>query len=533
GVGRNSDGTLATNSYDDDDDSESEIRAYCELSCTDASCSTTSENIETNNSNGLHYYTSTVPDDPEPFKFSCNWVEGEGYLTTFTTTLPDSPTDLSVNGITQAQINLAWTDNSDNETGFKIERNGSMINTTDADANSYSDSSVSCGTTYNYSVKATNAVGDSSEITISATTEKCSTSGTPATVLPPELNVSIKFKGEGTVNLDSRVCKSDNEECKYSLKVAKHYSLKATPAAGYEFDRWSGSSTCSDGDIFLIKNTVCQAIFKEKVSETANSAGSSSNSDSSSGSTGNGIISDNFRPVNISTRAKLMGGANNAVAGFILQGSGQQTVMLQGLALENLVDPVITVNKFPSGDLVATNDNWQDAENADKIPENLKLPKITDAGLLLDLRAGGYTINFGSNNESGIGLVSVNLVADENSKYTNDLINLSTRASIQGGANDVIAGFIINGNDTQKVLIIARGLDEGVDTTLKLQKYPSGDTVAENDDWQNADNSGDITVSLNDTDAALLLDLPAGAYTAVMSSNGKKGLGIVEVNIVQ
>lgn len=58
-------------------------------------------------------------------------------------------------------------DNADNETGFKIERskrtNGSFaeITTVASDVTSYSDTSVSKGTTYYYRVRATNADGDS------------------------------------------------------------------------------------------------------------------------------------------------------------------------------------------------------------------------------------------------------------------------------------------------------------------------------------------------------------------------------------
>jgi hypothetical protein len=35
---------------------------------------------------------------------------------------PAAPTNLSASRISASQINLSWTDNSDNETGFKIER---------------------------------------------------------------------------------------------------------------------------------------------------------------------------------------------------------------------------------------------------------------------------------------------------------------------------------------------------------------------------------------------------------------------------
>ena len=116
------------------------------------------------------------------------------------------------------------------------------------------------------------------------------------------------------------------------------------------------------------------------------------------------------------------------------------------------------------------------------------------------------------------------------------LINISTRATIQGGDNDVIAGFIIRGTGSQKVVIGGWGLEEGVNPKLTVRKYPSSEFVASNDDWQvqTAPSSAipDQIVMVQATDAALLLTLPAGAYTAIMSSVGVAGLGLIGVNAI-
>ena len=67
------------------------------------------------------------------------------------------------------------------------------------------------------------------------------------------------------------------------------------------------------------------------------------------------------------------------------------------------------------------------------------------------------------------------------------LSNSSTSAHappIQGGANDVIAGFIISGTGSQKVVIRGTGLAAGVNPMLTVQKFPSGEAVASNNDWQ-------------------------------------------------
>ena len=98
-------------------------------------------------------------------------------------TAPSAATLLNATVVSQTQINLSWTDNSADETGFKVERDVTLVIITAANVTSYSDTGLTCGTTYNYSVKATNAIGDSSAVTASATTPACS--GNPPANNPP------------------------------------------------------------------------------------------------------------------------------------------------------------------------------------------------------------------------------------------------------------------------------------------------------------------------------------------------------------
>jgi|GEM_PF-4918610 len=79
---------------------------------------------------------------------------------------PIAPSSLASNGISSTQVILSWADNSNNETGFKIERRTgigsySQIATVGANVTSYSDNSVVGSTPYSYRVRATNATGDS------------------------------------------------------------------------------------------------------------------------------------------------------------------------------------------------------------------------------------------------------------------------------------------------------------------------------------------------------------------------------------
>lgn len=82
-------------------------------------------------------------------------------------TPPSAPSGLSGTAVSSSQTNLSWTDNSNNETGFEIERKTgasgtyARIATTAADITSYQDTGLTPGTTYYYRVRAINAVGNS------------------------------------------------------------------------------------------------------------------------------------------------------------------------------------------------------------------------------------------------------------------------------------------------------------------------------------------------------------------------------------
>ena len=79
---------------------------------------------------------------------------------------PAAASNLVATLASTSSVNLSWTDNSLNETGFIVERssdgvNFSLLTMTAANVSSFVDSAVTAGTTYTYRVRATNASGDS------------------------------------------------------------------------------------------------------------------------------------------------------------------------------------------------------------------------------------------------------------------------------------------------------------------------------------------------------------------------------------
>jgi len=79
---------------------------------------------------------------------------------------PMAPTNLRGTIVSGTQITINWTDNANNESGFKIERRPSggtfaEIATRGVDSTSFQDSGLNAGITYIYRVRATNVVADS------------------------------------------------------------------------------------------------------------------------------------------------------------------------------------------------------------------------------------------------------------------------------------------------------------------------------------------------------------------------------------
>ncbi len=84
--------------------------------------------------------------------------------------MPSAPSGLQATAVTSASVTLSWVDNSLNEAGYEIWRNGVKIATIAANATTYVDIGVLPVTTYTYEVKAFNAIGSAASGPISVTT---------------------------------------------------------------------------------------------------------------------------------------------------------------------------------------------------------------------------------------------------------------------------------------------------------------------------------------------------------------------------
>jgi len=125
------------------------------------------------------------------------------------TTLPNpplAPSNLVATAVSQTQINLTWSDGSNNETSFRLERStdGSsftLVGLLGADATSFSDSPLNVGTRYWYRVRASNAGGDSPfSNTADATTFPTAPAGPTGLTVTVQSDVSLRLNWSDNSN---------------------------------------------------------------------------------------------------------------------------------------------------------------------------------------------------------------------------------------------------------------------------------------------------------------------------------------------
>jgi phosphodiesterase/alkaline phosphatase D-like protein len=131
--------------------------------------------------------------------------------TSAASTPPAAPTGLTATAQSSSAINLAWTDNATNESGYVLERDVSsifpsqVVRNLAANVTSYADTGLAASTLYYYRVRATNGSGPSANSNVASATTQASAPGYQAGILA-DGPVSCWRLGEssGTVAADLR-----------------------------------------------------------------------------------------------------------------------------------------------------------------------------------------------------------------------------------------------------------------------------------------------------------------------------------------
>ena len=248
------------------------------------------------------------------------------------------------------------------------------------------------------------------------------------------------------------------------------------------------------------------------------------------------------------------GGNISSSAGFVIDGPGQKQVLLRGVGptlgqfgvSQALAQPDLSLFNSSSVAL-ASNEKWGGGTalaNTFSEVGAFALPTASvDAALLTPLGAGAYTAELsGVSGSTGVGLAEI-YDADSGSPAAH-LVNISARASVGTGGNVLIAGFVISGSTPEQVVI--RGIGptlsqfgvSGALTTPQLVLYDSGNNTLEtNSGWGGATSLsqafsqvGAFSLPSGSADAAILVTLPPGAYTAELSGvAGATGVGLAEI----
>lgn len=140
--------------------------------------------------------------DLDELKVSKSWIGLSS------TNVPSAPSELATVVKGSTEIDLSWTDNSNNETGFSIERSVDGITfqpifTVAADAVDYSDTGLTAATGYHYRIAALSPVGNSgySNVVLATTTNDVQALITePFDYMPSSTNdLAVQSGGKWTI----------------------------------------------------------------------------------------------------------------------------------------------------------------------------------------------------------------------------------------------------------------------------------------------------------------------------------------------
>jgi hypothetical protein len=250
--------------------------------------------------------------------------------------------------------------------------------------------------------------------------------------------------------------------------------------------------------------------------------------------------------VNLATRGTVQTGDNVLIGGFIITGDAPKKVLLRaiGPSLTNsgvngaLADPTLTL--FDANNVqLGFSDNWATDPNRQAISDTGIAPtNDKEAAILRTLPPGNYTAKLGgAGNTTGVALVEI---YDLDSFANSRLANIATRGRVRAGDDVLIGGYIVGGYLPQTLVIRAIGpslsgfgiTDALTDPSLTVFDA-QGAPIISNDNWGTTQKQELIDTALaptNSKEAALLVDLQPGNYTAIVSdANNGTGIGLVEI----
>ena len=260
------------------------------------------------------------------------------------------------------------------------------------------------------------------------------------------------------------------------------------------------------------------------------------------------------RLINLSSRAKVGTGESVLITGFVIGGTESKKVLiraagpaLSSFGLANAL-PNSTIKIYQGSNLIAQNDDW----NKDDAAEITRLGAFAfsvgskDAALLTTLAPGAYTaqITDPSGTGTGVALAEIYDASINPNADFQRLVNISSRGRVTPDDGVLIGGFVVTGNYPKTLLV--RGIGPtlasfgiaGASADPALTIYQDGKAIATNEGWANsaaittaAIQTGAFMLPAGSKDAAVLITLNPGAYTAQIKSanNASSGVALIEI----
>lgn len=241
----------------------------------------------------------------------------------------------------------------------------------------------------------------------------------------------------------------------------------------------------------------------------------------------------------LSTRANVGVGESAVVVKFVVSGPTQDIVLRAigpSLAVSGidqpLNDPILELHDS-TGRVIAGNNDWQDAQAA-RFSEGgtdcqFAPANKFESAIAIALPSGAYTaVVRGNNGGSGVAVTEIYSTSE---RPDSTISTISSRAFVGSDENVLIGSVIVDGSGTVDLMMRALGPSlDGFDVTAPLAD-PSialydgnGALLSSNNDWQDdpvqAAAIARAAVAIpRPTESAVVVSLPAGAYTAVVSGN--------------
>ena len=271
------------------------------------------------------------------------------------------------------------------------------------------------------------------------------------------------------------------------------------------------------------------------------------------------VVVSYSRLVNVSTRGMVLAG-DALTPGFVMRGVGSKQLLVRAvgptLSSFGIGTPLsdTKLDVIPQGASVAltSNDNWGGSTALASTFASVgafALPTASrDAAVFSNFSTAtnnAYTVRVTASGAASSGIAIAEIYDADNDSSPVRLINVSTRGFVGTGESALTPGFSIRGNASKQLLIraIGPGLSQfGVPGLLADPQFsviPLGQStaVAQNDNWGGTaalkayfTAAGAFSIPDNSRDAAIVVTLPPGGYTVVVSGvGGTTGNALVEV----